>query len=70
MLDMATWKLLLIQHSVRDCFVPYCRQFSLQDVSGMPTIGLPVEWGGFGFDYRCLEDAELKFFAVFGMVGR
>lgn len=23
-----------------------------EDVSGMPTIGLPVEWGGFGFDYR------------------
>ncbi|CAE7403241.1 GBE1 [Symbiodinium natans] len=23
-----------------------------EDVSGMPTIGLPVEYGGFGFDYR------------------
>ena len=22
----------------------------------MPTIGLPVEWGGFGFDYRGLEE--------------
>ena len=25
---------------------------SWKDVSGMPTIGLPVEYGGFGFDYR------------------
>lgn len=23
-----------------------------EDVSGMPTLCLPVEWGGFGFDYR------------------
>ena len=23
-----------------------------EDVSGMPGIGLPVEWGGFGFNYR------------------
>ena len=27
-------------------------QLSLQDVSGMPTLGRPVEEGGVGFDYR------------------
>ncbi|CAK9014954.1 unnamed protein product [Durusdinium trenchii] len=35
-----------------------------EDVSGMPTLCLPVEWGGFGFDYRlamAIPDMFIKY---------
>eukprot|EP00929_Paragymnodinium_shiwhaense_P042984 TRINITY_DN22156_c0_g4_i1.p1 TRINITY_DN22156_c0_g4~~TRINITY_DN22156_c0_g4_i1.p1 ORF type:complete len:2062 (-),score=644.88 TRINITY_DN22156_c0_g4_i1:444-6629(-) len=42
---------LMLANDVIKSFLPSATTIA-EDVSGMPTIALPVEWGGFGFDAR------------------
>jgi len=49
--DVAAHIYLMLSNDVIKSILPSATTIA-EDVSGMPTIALPIEWGGFGFDAR------------------